>query len=82
MQRQAFRLKTPTLGTISSDDGHRVAVTIPQNAIVTVCNGPLDNNHLDNNHMVDVLWEGKTIMMFTQDLRNRGERVDGASASP
>ena len=77
MQRQAFRLKTPTLGTISSDDGHRVAVTIPQNAIVTVFNGPLDDNR-----MVDVLWEGKPIMMFTQDLRNRGERVDGASASP
>jgi len=77
MQRQAFRLKTPTLGTISSDDGHRVAVTIPQNAIVTVINGPLDGNP-----MVDVLWEGKTIMMFTQDLRTRGERVEGASASP
>ena len=77
MQRQAFRLKTPTLGTISSDDGHRVAVTIPQNAIVTVFNGPLDDNR-----MVDVLWEGKTVMMFALDLRNRGERVDGASASP
>ena len=77
MQGQVFRLKTPTLGIISSDDSHRVAVTIPKDAIVTVVNGPLDSNRL-----VDVLWEGKTVMMFTQDPRNRGERVEGASASP
>jgi hypothetical protein len=77
MQRQAFRLKTPTLGIVPSDDGHRVAMTIPQDAIVTLING-----RLHGNRMVDILWEGKTVTMFTQDLRKRGERVDGASASP
>jgi hypothetical protein len=77
MQRQTFRLKTPTLGIVPSDDGHRVAMTVPQDAIVTLIDGGLDGDR-----MVDMLWEGKTVTMFTQDLRTRGERVDGATASP
>ena len=33
---------------------------------------------LDGNQLLDVIWEGKTLMMFTQDLRERGEVVDRA----
>jgi len=43
------------------------------NAIVKVTNGTPDHNS-----QVEVLWEGKTVMMFTQDLRDRAELIDGA----
>ena len=75
MKGQSFRLKTPTLGILSSDHGHRRPGTIPMNAIVTVVDGPFDNS----NRLVDVLWEEKTIMMFTQDLRDRGEMIEGVA---
>jgi hypothetical protein len=71
MRGQRFRLQTPTLA-ILSQDGHRIPVTIPQGCIVEVIAGPLDGNRL-----VDVMWESKTVMMFTIDLRERGARIHG-----
>ena len=32
----------------------------------------LENGPLDGTRMVDVNWEGKTVMIFTADLRERG----------
>jgi hypothetical protein len=57
-----------------AEDGHKIPITIPMGAEVEVTDGPLDGNRL-----LDVLWEGKAVMMFTTDIRERGERVDGAS---
>ena len=72
MKGRSFRLKTPTLGILSIDtEGHRIPVTLPLHAIVTVQGGPLDGNRL-----VDVLWEGTKVMMFTQDLRERGVEIE------
>ena len=65
-----LRLKTSTLG-IMSDGGHGFPVTIPMNAIVS-----LADDSLNDHRLIDVTWEGKTVMMFTQDLESRGERVD------
>jgi hypothetical protein len=44
---------------------------IPAGAVVKVIDGPLDGNRL-----VDVDWEGKAVMMFTTDIRERCERLD------
>jgi hypothetical protein len=74
MQGKRYRLKTPTL-TVLDQDGHRLPVMVPANSIVQVTAGRLDGNRL-----VDVEWEGKTLMMFTIDLRERGELVKGAVA--
>ena len=75
MKDKSFRLNTPTLGILSiGTDGNRTPVTIPLHAIVTVIGGPLDGDRL-----IDVLWEGKTIMMFTQDIRTRGVEIDPAN---
>jgi hypothetical protein len=71
MNGRSFRLKTPTLGILAlSSDGKRIPVTLPLHAIVTVGDGLIDGSRL-----VDVLWEGTTVMMFTQDLRERGEEI-------
>jgi len=47
------------------------AQLIPHGAIVKLIDGSLDGNRL-----VDVEWEGKTVMMFTTDIRERCERVN------
>ena len=36
------------------------------------------SREIEGDRLVDVLWEGNTIMMFAQDLRARGERTEGA----
>jgi len=49
---------------------------VPKGGIVTILAivaGPLAGNR-----MIDVIWNGKTVMLFAQDLRKRGELVDGA----
>jgi hypothetical protein len=67
---QRFRLKTPTLA-IMAQDHSKVPVMIPKGAEVEVLDGPLNGNRL-----VDVSWEDKTVMVFTNDIRDRGERLD------
>lgn len=74
MLGERYRLKTPTLA-IMANDGDRIAVTIPIHGEVEVVDGPMNGDRV-----VDVLWEGKTVMMFTTDLRELGERLDGAAA--
>ncbi len=74
MRGQSYRLKTPTLA-ILEQDGSRLPMMVPRDGIVKVTAGPLDGNRL-----VDVEWDGRTLMMFTIDLRERGEPVDGDEA--
>jgi len=66
-----YRLNTPTLA-IANEDGQHHPVTVPRGAVVKVVDGPLDGNRL-----VDVRWEGKTVMMFTTDIRERCQPLDG-----
>ena len=41
---------------------------IPYGAVITALNGL-------GNRMLDVMWDGKTVTIFTEDLRARGELV-------
>jgi hypothetical protein len=66
---QRYRLNTPTLAIIKQDGQNR-PTTIPLGAVVKVMDSPLDGNHL-----VDVRWDGKTVMMFTTDIRERCEQL-------
>lgn len=70
MQGESYRLKAQTLGIISTNQ-RRAAILIPQNAMVTVINGPLNGNR-----MVDVMWDEQIVMIFVEDLRARGETID------
>ena len=65
-----YRIQIATLAIINHD-GQNHPTTVPSGAIVKVVDGPLDGNRL-----VDVNWEGKTVMMFTVDLRERGVRLE------
>ena len=61
-----FELRTATLA-VDIRDGKRVAVTIPAGAIFKVISDP---RHGES--MVDVLWEGRTYVMFAIDVTERG----------
>jgi len=63
--RQRYRLTTPTLAIIH-EDGHNSPVTVPNGAVVKMIAGTLDGNRL-----IDVMWDGKALMMFTTDIRAR-----------
>ena len=67
---ERFRMKSPTLA-IMAQDGAKIPVMIPKGAEVEILDGPLNGNRL-----VDVRWEGKSIMVFTNDIRDRGEPLD------
>jgi hypothetical protein len=67
---QRFRMKSPTLAIMTQDTA-KIPIMIPKGAEVEVIDGPLNGNRL-----VDVRWDGKTVMVFTNDIRDRGERVD------
>ena len=64
-----FKMKTSTLAT-DLIDGKRVSVAIPAGATVNVIAGPGKGDR-----MVDVLWEGRTLVMFAIDVTGRGEEI-------
>jgi hypothetical protein len=63
-------MNSPVLA-LFPDDGRHVADTIPKGAFVTI-----DSETFNGNKLIQVVWDGKTVMMFTQDLRSRGEKVE------
>jgi hypothetical protein len=62
------RLTKPTLG-VAAETGR--AVAIPKGQIVEVLVDPAKGNRT-----VDVVWNGKNMMMFLSDLRERSEPAD------
>jgi hypothetical protein len=66
-----FRLNSPTIA-LFPEEGRQVAHTIPQGAVIQV-------KTLEGDHLIEVVWEGKTVLMFAQDIRARGERFTGAA---
>jgi len=69
-----FRIKNPTIA-LFHEDGRHVAHTVPEGAVIRV-----DSAAFDGDKLVDVTWDGKKVMMFTQDLRSRAEAVTEAVA--
>jgi hypothetical protein len=65
-----YRINDPTIAMFQNEGGY-VARTIASGTVVDVCNEGIDGDRL-----VDVVWDGRNIMMFTQDLRSRAERIE------
>ena len=61
-----YRITNPTIAMIL-EDGRHVAHTVPSGAIISVPNG----KPFDGEKLMEVVWDGKTVMMFAQDLRSR-----------
>ncbi len=84
MSVQRYRLTLPTLAITGQGEQNRPSTKytirllgsttelVPSGAVLRVIDDPLYGNRL-----VNVDWEGKTVMMFTADIRERCERLEG-----
>jgi hypothetical protein len=69
MQTIRYRLNCQTLGIDDGNHNPRV-VMIPKGSRVTVAEAKLGSR------LITVLWEGKPVMIFAQDLDERGIREE------
>jgi len=69
MTPQRYRISSPTIAMYQKNGKH-ICVKIPADAVVTV-----DSETFDVYKLVKVFWAEKSLMMFTQDIRTRGEKV-------
>lgn len=60
-----YRLTEPILAMFALD-GHHQAVTVPVGTIVD-----LNGKKLNGDRLMEVHWEGRLVLMFTEDLRAR-----------
>jgi hypothetical protein len=70
VSRDTYRITSPTM-SLFLEDGRHVGRTLPKGALVKI-----ESETFNGNKLVEVLYEGKIVMMFTQDLRSRGEKVE------
>jgi len=66
-----YRINSPTIA-LFEEDGRHVANTVPAGAVIDI-----SSDSFDGDKLLEVVWEGKPVMMFTQDLRKRAESVNG-----
>ncbi len=53
------------------EDGRHVAHLVPEGAMISI-----DGKTFNGNKLIEVIWAEKIVMMFTQDLRTRGKKLD------
>ena len=70
-----FRIKEPIIA-LFEENGRHVARMVPAGAVVTI-----DGPAFDGDKLVNVIWDRRDVMMFTQDLETRAKPVDGISTS-
>jgi hypothetical protein len=70
MSQDTFRITSPTVVLFLEDGGH-VSRMISKGELITI-----NSETFNGNKLVEVLWEGRAVMMFTQDLRARGEKIN------
>jgi len=68
--QDTYRITSPALA-LFPEDGRHVAHMIPKGNLVRI-----ESETFNGNKLVEVLWNGKVVMMFTQDLRSRGEKKE------
>jgi hypothetical protein len=69
MRGKHYRIKRRVMAILTVED-HKIPTTIPQGATVEVL------VEIEGNRLIDVVWAGKTVMMFAIDLHNHGERYE------
>lgn len=68
MERFQYRIKDPTVA-VENREGQRTLITIPADSVVEAARGE------NKDSMVDVLWNGRDLLMFERDLRTRAELI-------
>ena len=65
-----YRINKATM-VLFFEDGRHVAHTIPAGSVITI----VDPATFNGDKLVSVIWAEKEAMMFTQDIRTRGEEL-------
>lgn len=58
------RLNNPLLAMFAGADGHE-AITIPSGEVLD-----LTNKKFNGDRLMEVIWNGRKLLMFTEDLKN------------
>jgi hypothetical protein len=66
-----FRLTKATL-CIETLHASRRILSVPEDEVVKVLSGPRP----DDQRMIEVLWRGRRLVLFAEDLQARGEEVE------
>lgn len=74
MPIQRYRIRSPLMATFLKGD-HRVAVKIPEGSVVVV-----ESEVLRGDDLVEAVWAEMRVMLFSQDIRARGMKVEQADA--
>lgn len=72
MNLKRYRINSPTMA-LFPENGYHGARPVPAGSVVVID----EDLFKDNNKLVEVLWNQRNVMMFAQDLRTRGEKIDG-----
>jgi hypothetical protein len=70
-----FVLKKSAIGIDITDSKTRKSMVIPAGAVIEIKRGPVPGGR-----MLDVCWKGKTYLMFSEDVRERGEPLRDQAA--
>jgi hypothetical protein len=70
MTTERYLISSPTIALLL-EDGRHVAHMVPEGAMIS-----LDGKTFNGNKLMEVMWDEKAVMMFTQDLRSRGKKID------
>ena len=70
MSQDKYRIDSPTIA-LFEEDGRHVAHIVPGGSVVVV-----DSKEFDGNKLMWVMWAEKRVMMFTQDIRTRGIKIN------
>jgi hypothetical protein len=68
MSQDTYRIVSPSL-YVFFENGHYVSGMLPKESLITIASETFKGDKL-----VEVLFKGKVVMMFTQDLRSPGEK--------
>lgn len=70
MAQDQYRIKSPTIA-LFLEDGRQVAHMVPAGSVITV-----ESKSFNGDKLIGVLWAEKDVMMFPQDIRARGDKVE------
>jgi hypothetical protein len=70
MTTERYVISSPTIA-LFLEDGRHVAHLVPEGTMIATDGQPFNGNRL-----MEVTWAEKVVMMFTQDLRSRGKKID------
>ena len=65
-----FRYQLTSEGQAIHTNGRVRVLTIPADSIITVMGGPFNGARL-----VDIAWNGQSLLMFTDELRDHGRKL-------